>query len=116
MMEADLVTVLKTCCPRVYPDFAPAGAALPYVVYQHIGGIPQRYVDGGSGLRHTMLQINSWATTRGDSLTLARAIETALCAATAFTAKPDSEPIGDLDDDTERRGSMQDFSVWSART
>lgn len=114
-MESDLVLVLKTRCPRVYPDAAPPGAVLPYVVYQHIGGIPLRYVDNSSGLRHTMLQIDSWAATRGESLALARGIEDSLCAAAAFTAKPDSEPIGDRDNDTDRRGSMQDFSIWSAR-
>lgn len=115
-MESDLVTVLKGVCPRVYPDVAPQNAAAPYVTFQHIGGTPMRYIDNApANRRHSMLQVNTWAATRAEALSLCRAIEEALCAASAFTAHPDSEPIGDVDGDTDRRGCMQDFSVWSLR-
>ena len=30
-MESDLVTQLKTLCPRVFPDAAPSGTAVPLV-------------------------------------------------------------------------------------
>ena len=62
-----------------------------------------------------MVQVNSWAATRVEALTLIRAVEEALCAAAAFTATPDSEPIWDVDDDSDRRGCLQDFSLWSNR-
>ena len=115
-IEADLVAVLQTICPRVFPDVAPQGAVAPYVTYQHLGGVPQRFVDGqAASLRHSMVQVNTWATTRAEALTLSRAIEDALCAATAFIARPDSEPLGDVDGDTDRRGCLQDFSIWSNR-
>lgn len=115
-MESDLVTVLKGVCPRVYPDVAPQGAAVPYITFQHIGGQPMRYLNNAAAnQRHSMLQINTWAATRAEALSLCRAIEEALCAASAFTARPDSEPIDDVDGDTDRRGCMQDFSVWSLR-
>jgi hypothetical protein len=115
-MESDLVAVLVTACPRVYPDVAPQGAAVPYITYQHIGGQPLRYVNNAAAdKRHSMAQVNTWAATRAEALALCRAIEDALCAASAFTARPDSEPIGDVDDDTDRRGCLQDFSIWSAR-
>jgi hypothetical protein len=106
-MESDLVAVLVAACPRVYPDVAPQGAAVPYVTYQHIGGQPLRYVNNvAADKRHSMVQINTWAATRAEALTLCRAIEDALCGASAFTARPDSEPIGDVDDDTDRRGCL----------
>ena len=115
-MESDLVAALQALCPRVFPDVAPQGAAAPYITYQHIGGTPQRFVDGqAASLRHSMVQVNTWATTRAEALTLARAIEDALCANTAFIARPDSEPLGDVEGDTDRRGCLQDFSIWSDR-
>ncbi len=115
-MESDLVTVLQALCPRVYPDVAPQGAAVPYVTYQHIGGTPLRFVDGQpASLRHTMVQVNTWAATRAEALSLTRAIEEALCAATAFTARPDAEPLADVEGETDRRGCLQDFSIWSNR-
>ena len=64
-MESDLVTVLKGACPRVYPDVAPAGAAVPYVTYQHIGGQPMRYLNNAAAnQRHSMVQVNAWSATR----------------------------------------------------
>lgn len=115
-VESDLVAALQAVCPRVYPDVAPQGAVAPYITFQHIGGIPLRFVDGqAASLRHSMVQVNTWAATRAESLTLARAIEDALCASTAFIARPDSEPLGDVDDDTDRRGCLQDFSIWGTR-
>lgn len=115
-MEANLVSVLKTVCQRVFPDVAPYDTPTPYITFQHIGGTPWRYVDNAAAdKRHTMLQVNTWAATRAEALTLCRQIEEALCAASAFTAQPDSEPIGDVDGDTDRRGCIQDFSVWAPR-
>lgn len=116
-MESSLVTALKTLCPRVFPDVAPFATVLPYVTYQHIGGEPLRHIDNTPGaLRHSMVQINTWAATRAEALTLCRSIEELLCTSTDFTASPDSEPIGDVDTDTDRRGCLQDFSIWSPRT
>lgn len=115
-LESDLVAVITPLCPRLFPDVAPYTTARPYVTYQHIGGIPLRYVDNQpADKRHTLLQVNVWADTRAAALTLARAIEEALCAATAFTARPDSELLADVDPDTDRRGCLQDFSIWSPR-
>lgn len=115
-IESDLVAVLKSVCQRVYPDFAPQGAAVPYLTFQLIGGQPMRYLNNAAAnQRHTMVQVNTWSATRAEALALARAIEEALCAASAFTARPDSEPIGDVDADVGRYGCMQDFSIWSSR-
>ncbi len=111
-----MVAVLQALCPRVFPDVAPQGTALPYISWQHIGGRPQRFVDGAAAsLRHSYVQINVWAGTRAQAMTLVRSVEDALCAATAFNARPESEPIADVDADTDRRGYLQDFSVWGPR-
>lgn len=112
--EPAMVAELRACCPRVFADVAPWETLRPYVTWQQIGGVPQRYLDNTSNLRHAMVQINVWAETREECTQLSRAIEARLCAASAFRASPDSEPIADFDTDTGRRGARQDFSIWSA--
>lgn len=118
-MEASLVTVLRTITAQVYPDVAPSGTPAPYITYQHIGGTPLRYFDGSAAsLRHSLIQINTWASTRLQALDLARQVEDALCAtpAATFTARPSTEPIGAAADAPELRGCMQDFDIWGPRT
>jgi hypothetical protein len=115
-VESDLTALLLTLCPRVSPDVAPTSTARPYVTYQAIGGATQRFVDGAAPtLRNTRVQINVWSSTRLEASQLIRQIEDALCAATAFTARPESEPVSSVDEDLGLRGAMQDFSIWAAR-
>lgn len=117
-MEALLTTVLQAQCPRVYPDFAPAGAELPHVTYQGIGGEALRWLNNtAADKRKTSVQISVWSTTRAGTLALIRAIEDALCAATTFTARPQAEPTSLVDQDLTDPlyGSAQDFTIWAAR-
>ena len=119
-MESDLVTQLKTLCPRVFPDAAPSGTAVPYITYQHIGGRPLRWLDGSAAdKRHTLLQIDAWAAMRVESLSLIRQVEGLICnvGAMPFMAQPESEPTGLHEDDTlpPLFGCMQDFSIISTR-
>lgn len=115
-LEAAIVTVLKTCCPRVRPDFAPFETERPYVIYQAIGGQAWRHVDNSpAGLRHTMLQVSVWATTRAEASGLIRQIEEAFCAATVFTARPSAEATSTAEEDLNLYGSQQDFDLYSPR-
>lgn len=116
-LEADLYAVLVTQCPRVFPDFAPLSTQRPYVTYQKIGGKALNFVDSASpSLRHTYLQLNVWADTRVAADALARDIEDALRAATAFTARPANEIAAVFEDDEPNlRGARQDFDIWSPR-
>lgn len=117
-VEADLVAALKTVTAAVFADAAPSGTTGPWVTYQHIGGRSLRHVDNtASALRHSMVQVNVWAISRGQAMALIRQIEEALCAAAAFTARPMGEPIGDaaLDIKPALYGALQDFEIWSTR-
>lgn len=117
-VEADLVTTLKTVAAAVFADAAPSGTPAPWVTYQHIGGRPLRHVDNtAAALRHSMVQVTVWAGSRGQAMAMVRAIEEALCAAGAFTARPMGEPIGDAAPELKPPlyGAMQDFEIWSAR-
>ena len=115
-MEADLAALLGAVCPRVYPDFAPSDAGLPRVTYQALGGETRRFLEGSpASLRNTLMQISVWASTRAEALSLSRQIEDAICAATAFIAKPQGEPASTYEPDTGLRGAVQRFEIDSAR-
>lgn len=111
--EADLKAVLDDVSPRVFPDFAPVKTMRPYVTYQQIGGQVVNPLAGTApGQRNSEMQITVWSSTRAESLQLSRAIEDALRAATAFTARPLSAAIADYDVDIPVYGARQDFSCW----
>lgn len=115
-IEAELTTVLKTLCARTFPDFAPISTAKPFVTYQGIGGRSLRWLDNtAADKRHSIVQINVWAASRIDAMTLARAIEDALCASTVFNARPEAEPISTAEEDLKLYGTIQDFSILSTR-
>lgn len=115
-MEADLVTLLQVRCARVYPLVAPLSTPRPYITWQHIGGRPQRFTENtAASKRHSMVQINVWAATVLEAVTLIRQLEDDLCASTAFEAVPDSEPIGQQHADFETCGAQQDFSIFANR-
>lgn len=115
-VEADLVTLLKTVCPRVFPDVAPTATARPYVTYQQIGGDPSFYIEGDLMERcNALVQINVWSEARLTSNQLMREIERVLLQAPAIQATPVSALMASIDDDTDLRGAQQDFSVWATR-
>ena len=79
MMEADLNTLLKAICPRVFPDVAPSGTALPYVTWQGLGGESLSFLDNTTGdKRNTLMQISVYSSTRLQALQLVRQIEDAM--------------------------------------
>jgi hypothetical protein len=115
-MESDLSALLKTVCPRSFPDVAPVNTPMPYVTFQHVGGPALRYYDNTPmDKRHSAMQINVWAKTRAECLLIARQIEDAMCSASVFNARPESEPIGNPEPDFARYGTVQDFTILAAR-
>lgn len=115
-MEADLSALLKTKCPRVFPDVAPSGTTLPYVTWQGIGGESLSFLDNTAGdKRHTLMQVNAWSSTRLQALQMAREIEDAMRASAAFVASPLGEPLSTYEPDVPVYGTLQRFSIWAAR-
>lgn len=115
-MESDLVAVLESLCAQVHPVTAPIDTPMPYVTWQHIGGASWRYTDNtAANQRHTLLQVNVWAATLAAALALVRQIEDALCVSTAFTARPEGEPVGQDEPDFNRYGLIQSYAVVSPR-
>lgn len=116
-VESDLFDTLKGLVSnRVYPDLAPAEAAKPYVVYQQIGGESPTFLERASpSKKNGRFQVVVWAETRAQASLVSLQIEAAMVAATVFQAKPVGDRTAVYDEDTQLRGSRQDFSVWSDR-
>ena len=115
-MESDLHALLLTKCQRVFPDVAPNETAKPFVTWQGIGGEALGFLDNtAADKRHTLMQINAWATTRLQSLALIRDIETAMRASGAFTATPQGEAMSTYEQDAGVYGCVQRFEIYSLR-
>lgn len=112
--ESNLDALLKTLCPRTFPDVAPLGTATPYMTWQQLGGESLRFLDNTTGdKRNVLLQINAWSKTRAEATALIRQIEEALCASALFIAIPEGEALSLLEDPL--RGCVQRFSIYAAR-
>jgi hypothetical protein len=115
--EATLNTLLGgLVAGRVYPDVAPAGSALPRIVYQQVGGVEEVYTEGAlPDKENGRMQIACWATTRPAAVALAKQVAAALVASTAFQATPIGARVSGYEEDTKLYGTRQDFSIWSLR-
>lgn len=114
-IESDLVALLKAINPRTYPDVAPAGTATPYVTWQQLGGQSMRYGDNTADSRFPTIQVSVWSRTRMEASTMLQQIEDALCAASAFQASPQGEPMSMHEPDAGLYGSIQRFDVFGPR-
>jgi hypothetical protein len=115
-LESDLYTILVGVTPRVFPDYAPVNTVRPYVTFQQIGGQAINFVDRLiPNKRNAEIQVNVWASTRQETLTLIQAIEDAIRMSTAVQGEPLSAPIMDFDADVPVYGAMQDFTIWDDR-
>ncbi len=101
-IESDVHAVINAVCPRVYPVLAPIRAQRPYVTVQNVGGPAAYYLDNTpADKRMVRLFIKSWASSKLEAVALARQIEAAMVAATAFTAAVESELLDDVETDGE---------------
>lgn len=114
-LEVDLNTLLKTLCPRVYPDVGPEPLPMrPYVTWQQAGGEAITFLDRTlPGKRNARVQINVWADTRLSANALAMQIEDALRLSQAFQAAPLAALIADYELELKLYGTIQDFSIFS---
>ena len=88
-LEDALQTALKAVCPRVYANYAPAGVAEPYVIWQIFGGESVNYVGNQvPNRRNAYVQINVWHPDLQTATLLSLQIESALIANTTLQARP----------------------------
>lgn len=98
---------------RVYPDYAPEGAALPYITYAQVGGEAVNFLaqtDPAKG--NARMQINVWANTRMAASDLALQVEQAMRANAALQTTVLGAMVATSDAELDLRGTRQDFSIW----
>jgi len=101
---------------RVFPDTAPFGTQLPYIVYQQVGGQSLAYLGREiPSKKNGRFQFTSWAATRKAAAALQLSLEGALITATTVQASALGAAVALYEEDGPKFGAMQDFSVWSDR-
>ena len=97
---------------RIFPDFAPTDTDLPFITYQAVGGQPINFLTGEKpGLTNVRVQINVWSESRIEASSLGAAVESAMREAVALKPEVVTGRASTLDDVTQYRGTMQDFSL-----
>ncbi|AVS67855.1 DUF3168 domain-containing protein [Paracidovorax avenae] len=116
-LEADLFAALGPLVGgAAYPDVGPAGAPLPRIVYQQVGGRAINYTDDVlPDKRNARMQIACWASTRLQAVALALQVEAALLAAPGLQVEALGAHTSTYEEDTKLYGCRQDFSIWAAR-
>lgn len=112
-VEADIFNALKGLVTnRVYPDDAPMGVALPFIVYQQVGGQAINYLAGVPDKRNGRFQFDVWAATRKDAAALIRQVEDALRLDQTLLADTMTGALATREPETNLYGYTQDFSIW----
>ena len=111
-VESDIFAVLGALASnRVYPDVAPTGVVKPYFTYQQVGGPAINFLNGIPDKRSGRFQVNVWATTRAQAMTLIRQAEDALRLSAALNASTQGGAVALYEDDTKLYGARQDFGI-----
>lgn len=99
---------------RVLPDFAPEGTALPFIVYQAVGGEPVNYLTGEQPDKQKVrMQVSVWAgESRIAASELGQQVETAIRAATNLLTEVATGRLATYDEETRARGTRQDFYLF----
>ena len=93
----------------------PDAVVVPYITWQQVGGTPVNFLDTATlpSKANGRFQINTWAATRAEALTLAKQVENAVRATTSLQPAVLSQPVATTDEETGRKGYRQDFSLWN---
>jgi hypothetical protein len=117
-IESDVHAAIATVCPRVHTVLAPLRTARPYVTVQNIGGDPTYYMNRAAADKRVLrMLVKTWANGKAEAVALARQVEAAMMAATAFTARVESELLDDVETDAEPwlYSELQEFVVIGPR-
>ncbi len=112
-LESSLATLLGPLADgRATPDVVPEGSDYPAITFQQIGGRAGWYAESTMpSHKHARVQINTWAKTRLESSTLARAIENAFCTS-GLIVEPYGAPTAVFEELLNLYGTRQDFGIW----
>jgi len=99
---------------RIFPDVAPANTVKPYVTYQSVGGAPINFITGEKPERQLhRVQVNCWAERRDDASTLGMLVEDAMrSVGDELQTEVVTGRVATYDEETDLRGTMQDFQIF----
>ncbi|USE78908.1 DUF3168 domain-containing protein [Cupriavidus gilardii] len=97
---------------RVYPDTAPDGVQLPFIVYQQVGGTPLEFLAGVPDKRNGRFQIEVWASRRAEASGLIRQVEDIVRTDPVLLGTTLAGALATYDDVLNWYGAQQDFSIW----
>jgi hypothetical protein len=98
---------------RVYPDVAPLDTDTPYITYQVAGGEPINFLSGDRpDKQFVRMQVNVWSNHRAEAAEIGMLVEDALRSATALQVEVVSGRTSTYDEETDSRGTMQDFMLF----
>lgn len=97
---------------RVYPDTAPKGVQMPFIVYQQVGGTPLEFLAGVPDKRNGRFQVEVWAAGRVQASGLIRQVEDIVRTDPVLLGTTLSGALGTYDDVLNWYGAQQDFSIW----
>ena len=73
--QADLAALVGM---RIHPDYFPQNEQLPAIAYTLEDEQPEHTLEGPSGMRRAVYQVNVWASSRREAMAVARAAAAAL--------------------------------------
>lgn len=95
------------------PETPTVNAALPCVTHQQIAGTPANLLAAAPGVDGTLIQVNVWAVTAVEALTLMQLVRDALEAGGQNVMV--NAPQDNFEPDTKRFGWMLEFYFWVYR-
>lgn len=99
---------------RIFPDVAEMGTDKPYITYQAVGGEPMNFLSGDRPTKqHVRIQVNVWSTRRIEASEIGMLVEDALRSATALQVEVATGRVATYDEETDLRGTMQDFQIFA---
>jgi hypothetical protein len=96
---------------RIFPVNQVASPELPLLTYQRISTTPFPVLSGTNSLIAARLQVSAWASTYGESKTLADAVKTALDGIDNTTFQNE---VDRFDSDVDLNYTVLDFTVWNS--
>jgi len=98
---------------RVFPDVAESSTGRPYITFQAVGGTPINFITGETPTKQSRrVQVNCWAERRVEASELGMLVEDSLRSATDLQVEVLTGLVSTHDEQTNLRGTMQDFSLF----
>lgn len=112
-LQSDIVTALASVAGgRVYPQAAPAEAAMPFVVYRVLEKEPLTTLGGVLEATRYTVVFDCWAEKYADALSTAQSVRTAIDASAALVSFHVSAPGEDFEPSVDAFVEPVHYGFW----